>query len=173
MDCFLAVTAGSIEVRIQAQQWRAVGKDPDREPDPGVWHDAVADALANIDSMSAAADAYEEMWVETRWVSEPVPIDHAATDRRIASPAVRACRLQLMDSGLGFAPRMRAELQSTVEDVAKFALPTWIDQTGRLRVALPVCDPQHATDILQLIVPLAELLSAIGTALAHKAATDA
>lgn len=84
-----------------------------------------------------------------------------STDDRMGR---RVCGWQMMDAGLGYAQRMRVEMQSTVEDVARFALPMWVDSGEKVRIALPVADPQHGTDVVQIIVSIEELLGAVGRA---------
>jgi hypothetical protein len=77
--------------------------------------------------------------------------------------------MSLMDAGLAFAPRVRVELQRSVEDVARFSLPVWAGADGSLRIALPVHDPEHGADNLQLIVPLGELVETVGRAVREQA----
>lgn len=87
-------------------------------------------------------------------------------EHRRESESVPVASMQLMDAGLAFAQRMRAELmRNGVEDIARFMLPVWVDKDANVRIALPVEDPQHGTDVLQLIVPLDELLRATGDGL--------
>lgn len=84
----------------------------------------------------------------------------------------RAVSLELMDAGLAFAPRLRAEVMRTVEDCARFSLPVWLDDHGQLRIALPMADPEHGADHLQLVAPLGEVLEAIGQAVREQADRD-
>lgn len=72
-----------------------------------------------------------------------------------------------MVSGLGFAHPVRAELFHKPGDSETFDLPLWIgSDDGRVHIALPVSDPQHATDMVQVIVPLHDLLGAVSRAVA-------
>jgi hypothetical protein len=76
----------------------------------------------------------------------------------------RVARLTLMDAGLNFAHRMRATLQTSAEDTARFTLPVWVGEDRNVRIGLPVEEPHHGADVLQLIVPLDELLTTVGHA---------
>jgi len=77
----------------------------------------------------------------------------------------RVARWQMMDSGLGFAARMRVEIKGDgTIDIVRFALPIWVDRHDNVRIGLPVAEPEHGADLVQIIVPIGELLSAIGKA---------
>jgi hypothetical protein len=80
-------------------------------------------------------------------------------------------RLQLLAAGLTNAPTARATVRRD-DCAADFDLPVWVDNAGRLRVALPKVDPQHSSDHDQLIVTLDELLTAAGGAIAARRARD-
>ncbi len=64
---------------------------------------------------------------------------------------------------------MRCTLQRGAQSEDR-TLSSWVDNDGRLRVALPVADPKHSADVLQLIIDPAAVLSTIGAALATASA---
>lgn len=61
------------------------------------------------------------------------------------------------------AARLAVTLQRDSQQ-REMTLPVWVGNDRQVRLGLPVADPQHDGDMLQVIVSLPELLSALGAA---------
>lgn len=73
--------------------------------------------------------------------------------------------LELMDAGVrASAARLPADVRIAGRR-QDFTLPVWRDESGDIRIGLPKVSPEHAGDMDQLVIDVADLLVAIGAAL--------
>lgn len=75
-------------------------------------------------------------------------------------------QLELMDAGVVTAARLAADVRIAGRR-QDFELPIWRDNSGDIRIGLPKVDPEHAGDMDQIVLDVADLLTALGEALSR------